>query len=192
MHFLYALPAAFFAPIIHEMLKALISKAQGDRTPGNSGFITFNPLKFFEPIGFILMLIFNIGWAQPVPTSSLHYKDRKKGMIITYTAPAVICILIGLIFTFSLGFLPFFNVLWFVINFLARGFVSVGVINLLIPVNPFALHRLLPMFLSPQKITAMNQYERPMQIIMIVLIAFGFLPMIVNPIVNMIMNLAAL
>ena len=58
MRFLFLLPAAFLAPVIHEMVKALISTAQGDPAPRRHGFLTANPFKYFEPIGFIFIMVF--------------------------------------------------------------------------------------------------------------------------------------
>ena len=57
-YYLFLLPAAFFAPVIHESVKALCSAKLGDPTPKSKGFITGNPLKYFEPIGFICIMIF--------------------------------------------------------------------------------------------------------------------------------------
>lgn len=196
MHFLFIAPAAFLAPIIFEMIKAWTSKAQGDTSVGSKGFLTLTPLKFFEPIGFFLMLIFNIGWAQPVPTSTLYYKDRRKGLILTYTIPSAACLVLGMIVTFIYAII-FTNAslpwgLLIGVHALGRALISVAVINLLIPVHPFAAFRLLPLFLSPQKISSFNQYERPAQIIMIICIVFGLIPAIINPIVGFFMNLVLL
>jgi len=91
-------PGAFFAPVIHEFTKARVSAALGDPTPKRHGFLTYNPFKFFEPIGFIFMLAFRgVGWGQPVPTSPLHYKDRRKGVLLTYTVPMFVNLLVGLL-----------------------------------------------------------------------------------------------
>ncbi len=78
MSYLYAIPGALLAPIIHEWVKAMCSARQGDPTPKAKGFLCGNPFKYFEPIGFFLMIMFGFGWGRPVPTSALYYKDRRK------------------------------------------------------------------------------------------------------------------
>ncbi|MDR1664273.1 MAG: site-2 protease family protein [Clostridiales bacterium] len=96
-YYLFMLPAAFFAPVIHECVKAYCSARLGDPSPKNKGFLSGNPLRYFEPVGFFCVLIFGYGWGQPVPTSPLYYKDRRRGVLITHIVPSVINLLVGLI-----------------------------------------------------------------------------------------------
>ena len=70
MRYLYMLPAAFLVPVIHEWVKAMVSTALGDPAPGRHGFLTANPFKYFEPIGFFFILLFGFGWGRPVPTTN--------------------------------------------------------------------------------------------------------------------------
>lgn len=209
MQYIYQIPAAFFALIIHEWVKARTSSALGDTTPYNNGFITWNPLKFFEPIGFFLMLIFQVGWARPVQTSPLYYSDRRKGVIITYTTPIVVNLLLGLLALFILRVIPYgieahrFSVMHYIaiagggvqllsapwglhlgwlLNEFARFSIAVAIINLIIPVYPFSANRLIQLFVSPETVARLNHYEKPLQILLILFTAFGFLSMIVNPI----------
>ena len=90
------LPAAFFVPVIHEWVKALVSTAQGDPAPRRHGFLTLNPFRYFEPLGFMLMMMFGFGWGQPVPTTALHYRDRGRGILLTYMIPVLVNLLLGI------------------------------------------------------------------------------------------------
>ena len=201
MIFLLAIPGAFFAPVIHEWVKAMVSTALGDDTPRSRGFLTWNPFKFFEPIGFILMMVFYMGWGRPVPTSSLHYKDRRKGTILTYTVPILANLLIGILVIMIVAVVRNPLLQWGIQQYLqdaswaltlarrsidmAEIFafcnISLALFNLL-PVYPLAGNKLIQLFVSPETVARMNHFEKPMQIILILLLAIGILSMIVTPV----------
>jgi len=190
--FLYLIPAAFLAPIIHEWVRARVSAALGDTMPFNRGFITWNPLKFFEPIGFVLTMAFHIGWARPATTSNMYYKDRRAGTIITCVAPVVVNLLLGMVAAFAINFIPLTQVGFHASMFLARFAqvsISIAIVNLIIPVYPFGANALLKMFVSPEVVARMNHYEKPMQILMMIMIAIQIIPGIVNPIRGIILGL---
>lgn len=91
------IPAAFFVPMLHEFIKARVSTRLGDGTPRKYGFLTLNPFKYFEPIGFFLIMAYGVGWGQPVPTSPFGYKDKRKGIAFTYTIPILVILLLGVL-----------------------------------------------------------------------------------------------
>ncbi|MDR1559649.1 MAG: site-2 protease family protein, partial [Clostridiales bacterium] len=97
INYILALPGIAFALTIHEYFKALFSYRLGDPYPKLQGRLRANPKSHFEPIGFLLMLLYGYGWGLPVNTSSTYYKNRKSGTIITYAAPS----LINLLFAFA-------------------------------------------------------------------------------------------
>ena len=193
MIYIYMLPAAFLVPVIHEWVKAMVSTAQGDPAPRKHGYLTLNPFRYFEPIGFLFIMMFGFGWGRPVPTTALHYRDRRRGIILTYTIPVLVNLLLGV------GSLVIINILfadtgsnqfqllihqWRMIPHAP----SIGVIMLahfaalninmalfsLIPVYPLAANKLLLTFSSPDNIARLNHYEKPMQIILVLLMVFGF------------------
>jgi len=213
------LPAAFLAPIIHEWTKAIVSTALGDPTPKNTGFLTPNPFKYFEPIGFMFILVFGYGWARPVPTAALHYRDRQQGIILTYTIPVLVNLLLGIAavigvrfmaynilgplpshFFFSFrGFSSFLPVLYgvsiqysvamYILAHFAFINISLALFNI-IPVFPLAANKLLLTFSRPDNIARFSHYEKPMQVILILGMAFGFVQMILVPAARGIVNFA--
>ena len=188
---LYLLPAAFLAPIIHQIVRARVSHALGDNMPQRNGFITWNLLRFFEPIGFILTLAFHFGWAIPVNTSSQYYKDKRAGTLLVCIVPVIVNLLVGMISAFSLNFIPATQLglhLGFLMLYLARINIAIAIVNLIIPVYPFRSNTLLKLYASPEVVARMNHYEKPMQILFILMVVFGIIPGIVNPITNMIFN----
>ncbi|MCL2225623.1 MAG: site-2 protease family protein [Defluviitaleaceae bacterium] len=184
MNLLYLLPGAFFAPVIHEFVKARVSAKLGDLTPAKNGFITWNPFRFFEPIGFFLMLFFQVGWGQPVTTSPFYYRDKRKGIILTYTAPMVANLLVGMVAIFLAN-----NVLAGLVPWQANlVLLHFGTLNIrlaafnLIPVFPMAANKLLHLFVSPETSMRLNHYEKPLQILLFLLLVFNVVEMVVGPI----------
>lgn len=173
---------------LFEFIKASVSTLQGDTLPKNQGKLTLNPVKFFEPIGFLLFLFTGYGWANPTETSSRNYKDRKIGTIITYTAPILISVILAIVFkaitnivqdTIVLGYLST------ALYYLARNFAAIAVFNIL-PVYPMCGSWILRCFLSPNSAIKYGQYEKPLQIAVIFFILLGWITPILNYVVNII------
>ena len=80
------LPAVLISLSLHEASHAYAAYKLGDPTAKNLGRLTLNPVKHINPFGFICMVIFHIGWANPVPINPRNFKDSKKGMAISAAA----------------------------------------------------------------------------------------------------------
>ena len=206
--YLLLFPGALLAPVIHEYVKAKVSAALGDVTIEKQGLRSFSIKKFFEPIGFFFMMYFHVGWGRPVQVSPLYYKDKRKGMLLTYLVPVAVNILIGLLVLLVWGALRPGLAVWSarqalagssLPNFLfpyveagiilfARTNIGLAVFNLL-PVHPLAVSKLLPILVSPDAAVRMTYYEKPMQIIMILMLMLGFLQMLIFPIRDAIVGL---
>ena len=231
-HLIYLLPGAFLAPVIHEFVKARVSASFGDPLPGKTGFLTLNPFKYAEPIGFFLMMFFQVGWGQPVPTSPLYYRDRRKGIILTYTTPIVANLLIGMVTLLVLrilsgsllewaggygfearsllnwSFITMVGLPWEagiirayasdvplqvrIVFGVIRAVVMFGMLNIrlaifnLLPVFPLAMSKLLHLFVSPETSMRFTHYEKPIQMILILFLAFNVIEGIISPISNFI------
>ena len=211
MRYIYMLPAAILVPAIHEFMKALISTLQGDQTPREQGFLTANPFKYFEPIGFVFILMFGgLGWGQPTPTAALHYRDRKLGTLLTYMLPVLITLLLGvgaiitvaLLFGAPMGVREFSLIFAFsqvephaqtiaLIMLLHFGVISINfALFNLIPVYPLAAHKLVIIFGSPDTIARVNHYEKHMQIALILLLALRLMGAAIGPVSSWIITMA--
>ena len=208
MFYLLLLPGAFLAPIIHEYARAKVSASLGDVTIEKQGLHTFGFKKFFEPIGFFFMMYFNLGWGQPVQVSPLYYKDKRKGLLLTYLVPILVSLCVGLVVLLIWGVMRPSLFVWGAqqalsgsglpnlivlhvdagVILFARCNIGLALFNLL-PINPLAGSKLLPLFLSPDAAVRMSYYEKPLQIIMVILLMFGLLQSIIFPIRNAIMAL---
>jgi len=203
MPYIFMLPLAILIPAIHEFTKALTSTLLGDPTPRENGRLSLNPFKHFEPIGFFLVLIFyGYGWGQPTPTAALHYRNRPRGVFLTYFVPVLVNLFLGIGSIAMLGiflrggFLTFdalaatarfgdlsldpgiivFNLLYFS----ALMNINFALFNL-IPIYPLAMHRIMLLFSRPENIARFNHNEKNMQFLLMFGLAFGIVPMILSP-----------
>ena len=80
---------------LFEYCKVVVTTLQGDNTPKQKGKMLPNPLKFVEPIGFLIYVFTGYGWSNPAETSPFMYKNRKVGNLLTYGSPIVLCIVLG-------------------------------------------------------------------------------------------------
>jgi len=203
MEFLFLLPGALLAPVIHEFTKAVTSTVQGDPTPRNRGFLTFNIFKYVEPLGFFMMVLLGgYGWGQPVPTASLHYKNRRRAMVITYVTPMLVNLLLGIgaIITLSLWVGAPLNAFLFVrrefllafewdvmaiLKLALYGFAQCNILLALfnlIPVHPLAMSKIIQPFVKPDTIVKLNHYEKQLQFVLVFMLVFGFVGRIFWPI----------
>jgi len=202
MEFLFLLPGALLAPIIHEFTKAVTSTVQGDPTPRNRGFLTFNIFKYVEPLGFFMMVFLGgFGWGQPVPTASLHYKNRRRATIITYATPMVMNLLVGIVAIVVLSRwvgVPLNAFLFvrreFLLNFewdamviiklalysFAQCNILLALFNL-IPVHPLAMSKIIQPFMKPDTIVRFNHYEKTLQFMLVLVLLFGFVGRLFGP-----------
>ena len=174
---------------LFEYIKGLMSTVQGDIVPKSQGKLTLNPAKFFEPIGFFLFLFTGYGWANPVETSSRNYKNRKKGILITYMTPIVLFVIFAVIIKVGMNilFLGSFDneYLQLALALMSRNFAAVAVFNI-IPVYPMAGSWILRCILNPNQVIKYSQYEKPLQILLVFLLVLGFITPVLNAVVEII------
>lgn len=84
--YLLSLPVLLLAFSVHETAHGYAAYKLGDPTARSLGRLTLNPVKHIDPIGFICMLLFHVGWAKPVPINTRYFKKPKRDMAITGAA----------------------------------------------------------------------------------------------------------
>ncbi|MDD5944263.1 MAG: site-2 protease family protein [Clostridia bacterium] len=170
--FLLGIPAIMVATTIHEFTRAAVSTALGDKLPKEKGRLTLNPVNHLEPVGLIIMLVCGFGWGKPVETSSLYYKDRKKGVLVTAVAPTIA----NLVFAFVFMLLAS---LTSGIYFLSAFFMKICyyccclVIYNLVPVEPMDCLKVLAVILPANTYFKLMQYEKMIQMIFMILLFVG-------------------
>ncbi len=82
------IPVILFCITIHEYAHGRVAYMLGDPTAKMSGRLTLNPLHHLDPLGAILLFLFNFGWARPVPVNPSYFKDiRRDTMLMAMAGP---------------------------------------------------------------------------------------------------------
>lgn len=200
-----ALPAILLSLSVHEASHGYAAYLLGDSTAKNMGRLTLNPLKHINPFGFLAMLFFHVGWANPVPINTRNFKNSRKGMAICAAAGPLSNLCLAIIFTILLRLvmiplqsemynallttpitMDIFEVLhqntvYTLLSLLAT-MLYLGIslnLNLmifnLIPLPPLDGSRIAYIFLPTHLYFKIMQYERYIMIGFIVLLATGFI-----------------
>lgn len=93
MERLIQLLAQFMAVIVvisfHEFAHAFVAYKCGDSTAKNSGRMTLNPIKHFDPFGILMFTLCGFGWAKPVPVNPYNFREYRKGSLWTSAAGVI-------------------------------------------------------------------------------------------------------
>lgn len=188
--FLVSIPGIIVATTIHEFTRAAVSTALGDTLPKSKGRLTLNPVKHFEPIGFLLLFYSGgFGWGRPVETSALYYKNRKRDTLLVAILPSVVNLIVGIIFLALYAKTSFGNFyLSMVFNYLCYYNVGLAVYNIL-PVSPMDCIKVLSVSLPANKYFQYLQYEKMVQMICLLLLFFGAFQGLFGGIINFVINI---
>ena len=186
---LLTLPVILIALPVHEVAHGYVAKKLGDPTADSLGRLSLNPLKHFDILGFICMLLFGFGWAKPVPINTRYFKKPRRDMALSALAGPVSNILLALLFAallklayVILGFVTIttvtaYNAWTLVLRFLWIGVsINVGfaIFNLL-PIPPLDGSRLLNYFLPPKAAYWMIRHEQIIQLVLFAALFIGVL-----------------
>ena len=193
---LYAIPI-LLAVSLHEAAHGWVAHLLGDPTAKRLGRLTANPLKHIDPIGtvavplvMILVAGFPFGWAKPVPVDVSNFEHPQKDMALVALAGPLsnFIMAIGwtLILVIALKVLPsggvaaslkvmaevgvFFNLILMVLN--------------LLPVPPLDGGRIVTGVLPFKMAVIFARFEMIGMVIVIFLLASGFLGKILMPAVQ--------
>ncbi|MBI4994976.1 site-2 protease family protein [Candidatus Peregrinibacteria bacterium] len=105
MNFISSVIAIIFAVTIHEFSHAWAADRLGDPTARIYGRLTLNPLKHFDFVGTLSLIIFGIGWGKPVPFNPENLRYPKRDSALVALAGPVSNLLTALVFAIPLKYL---------------------------------------------------------------------------------------
>lgn len=186
---LFVVPCVLFALTIHEVSHGYMAYKLGDPTARNMGRLTLNPMKHLDPVGTLCMILFHFGWARPVPINTRYFKKPRRDTALTAAAGPIsnfIMAFLGLLvqkillaifiqhpaasqFAYNLQYAALTLFSYFhILN------LSLGMFNL-IPVPPLDGSRIFLTFLPAKYYFGIMQYERYIQLGLMLLLWLGFL-----------------
>ena len=179
---------------IHELAHGYIAYRLGDETAKYKGRLTFNPFAHLNPIGTIMIFLFGIGYANPVPVNPARLKHPRRDMaLISLAGPAsnlIMAFISGFIFTaLNSAVSSYGSVLWAVAYFFyyaAIVNVTLAVFNL-IPIPPLDGSKILASVLPDKIYFKYMQYERYVMIALMLLLFTGFLDRPIGFLANAVM-----
>ncbi len=128
-----------------------------------------NPIKLIEPVGFIFLYIFGLGWCQEIEFNSRNFSDRRQAILIINIAPIILGILLGFLVYMPIAPLTLEGMF---IARLAEVSFKNSIFNML-PIRPLFGEKIFRALGEPNTVFKMSQNEKTLQILMVFLLIFG-------------------
>lgn len=166
---------------IHELAHGLMAHLLGDDTAKREGRLSLNPFAHLNPIGTIMIFLFGIGYANPVPINPRNFKNEKGGMALTALAGPLVNLLMGFvsvwgffIFTKFTGSSAVGSAVAYFFLYSAQINVMLAVFNLF-PIPPLDGSKILAAVLPDKIYYKYMMYERYIMIALMILLFTGVL-----------------
>lgn len=164
---------------IHEMSHGLAAKLMGDNTAETQHRLSLNPLRHIDPAGLVMLVVFKVGWAKPVPVNMMRFRKPKAGMAVTALAGPVSNFILAALLLLVRGLItpPLAKHGWGMTVlelFDTTAYLSIclGLFNL-IPIPPMDGSKVLFSFLPDRIYMKLMRYERYGMIIILIVMLSG-------------------
>ncbi len=151
---------------VHEAAHAWASDKLGDPTAKHYGRLSLNPLRHFDLMGALCMMLVGFGWAKPVPIGANRFRNPKRDMALSAAAGPVSNLLMAffaMIWYKLVIYLAPSTAVWSFLYMLLGAMVSINitlaVFNML-PVPPLDGSRIFSVFLPEKYYFGIMRYER--------------------------------
>lgn len=199
---LLTVPAVIIAVCFHEYAHASVADMFGDTTPRNQGRLTLNPISHLDFFGTILMIFAHIGWGKPVQINPNNFNSNKSRSFceaMVSLAGPLMNFAIAIISAFAYVllyevYMPSFvngtmGVLFqFFLDILITVNIGLGVFNL-IPLPPLDGEKIFRHILPYKVQEWLDRNYYTLYYVFMILWLFGFLEIIVAPIISFLINL---
>lgn len=169
----------------HEWAHGFAAYKLGDNTAKYSGRLKFNPLAHIDPFGALCLLLFNFGWAKPVPVDPRNFKRPKTDMAIVALAGPLANVIAALagglvlnaIYVFGASSLLSGGILMYVAVFF-QYYITINIFLAafnIIPIPPLDGSKILFAFLPDRIVYKIYQYQQFFFIAIYLLLFLGIL-----------------
>ena len=200
---LIILSVLLFSLTIHETAHAVTADWYGDPTARRLGRISLNPLVHLDPVGSVVLPLmafyfggFIFGWAKPVPVNTANLQNHRRDFLVIAAAGPASNIVMAIGASALLGLVPGGlgaaegtpAVLATLLLFMVQFNLILAVFNML-PIPPLDGGNVLAGLLPETLAASYDRLIRPFGfLILIVLMATGWLSRIIGPPYSMLMR----
>lgn len=183
---------------IHELAHGLMAHLLGDDTAKREGRLSLNPFAHLNPIGTVMIFLFGIGYANPVPINPRNFKNEKGGMALTAFAGPLANILMGFVSVWGYFILAKFagnsvvgSAIAYFFLYSAQINVMLAVFNLF-PIPPLDGSKILAAVLPDKIYYKYMMYERYIMIGLMILLFTGILDTPISFLTSKLLNFISL